>query len=122
MPTPPKKPANWGRVSKTLAFWVIVILIPVAFLQFTSGSREPAPDISYSRYSQELERNNIKRVVVQGEEVIVGEFNAPVAVGSGARPASRFTVQLPVSGSEDEVKRLRERNVDIKAEKARASR
>ena len=66
MPTPPKKPANWGRVSKTLAFWVIVILIPVAFLQFTSGGREQAPDISYTRYSQELDRGNIKRAVVQG--------------------------------------------------------
>jgi cell division protease FtsH len=121
MPTPPKKPANWGRVSKTLAFWVIVILIPVAFLQFTSGGRDQAPDISYTRYGQELERGNIKRVVVQGEEVIVGEFVAPVAIGSGTRPAQRFTVQLPVSGSEDEIKRLRERNVDMKAEKARVS-
>jgi cell division protease FtsH len=34
-PTPPKKPFNLGRFSKTLSFWILVILIPVAFIQFS---------------------------------------------------------------------------------------
>ena len=32
----PKTPGNFGRFSKTLAFWLLVILVPVAFLQFSS--------------------------------------------------------------------------------------
>ena len=35
-PTPQKKGTNWGRWSKTLSFWILVILIPVAFIQFSS--------------------------------------------------------------------------------------
>ena len=53
MPTPPKKPFNWGRFSKTLSFWIIVILIPVMFVQFSNGGREQAPTIDYTRYSSE---------------------------------------------------------------------
>jgi cell division protease FtsH len=34
---PPNKPGNWGRLSKTLAFWILVLLVPVAFIQFSSA-------------------------------------------------------------------------------------
>src|ERR687883_282081 len=33
LPVPPQKPSNknfnWGRLSKTLSFWILIILIPV---------------------------------------------------------------------------------------------
>ena len=31
----PKKPTNWSKVSKQLSFWVFVILVPVAIIQFS---------------------------------------------------------------------------------------
>src|SRR5688572_18070581 len=121
MPNPPKKPANLGRWSKTLAFWVIVLLIPVAFLQFTSGNREQAPKITYTRYRAELERGNIKKATIQGGRVIVGEFEERVSVPNAQRPVQRFSMNLPVADSEDEVQRLRDKNVDIDAQDARTS-
>jgi hypothetical protein len=63
MPNPPKKPANWGRASKTLAFWLVVVLIPVLLLQFTGAGRRDAAKISYTRFTQEVERGNVKEVV-----------------------------------------------------------
>src|SRR3712207_3536239 len=119
MPNPPKKPANFGRWSKTLAFWVIVLLIPVAFLQFTSGGRDTAPKISYPRYRTELDPGNITKAIIQGGRVVVGAFAAPVNVGNGGRPARKFTAQLPVADSEEEVKDLRGRGVDIESQDAR---
>ena len=41
----PKKPINWGRFSKTLSFWILVILIPVAFLTYGNGRETQAPEI-----------------------------------------------------------------------------
>ena len=45
-PTPPKKPFNLGRFSKTLSFWILVILIPVAFIQFSSSRADSASEIN----------------------------------------------------------------------------
>src|SRR5918993_4081857 len=121
MPNPPKKPANLGRWSKTLAFWVIVLLIPVAFLQFTSGNREQAPKITYTRYRAELERGNIKKATIQGGRVIVGEFEERVSVPNAQRQVQRFSTNLPVADSEDEVKDMRARGVEIDSQEARTS-
>ena len=44
VPTPPKNGNNgfnWARFSKTLSFWILIILIPVALIQL-SGNRSDA--------------------------------------------------------------------------------
>ena len=53
-PTPPKKPFNLGRFSKTLSFWILVILIPVAFIQFSSNRSEAARSPVSSPRSSEI--------------------------------------------------------------------
>ena len=40
----PKKPIQWGKFSKTLAFWVLLLLIPVIFITYSvavEASRQP---------------------------------------------------------------------------------
>ena len=39
---PPNKPGSFGRLSKTIAFWMLVILVPVAFIQFSSAKNDAA--------------------------------------------------------------------------------
>ena len=73
-PTPPKKPFNLGRFSKTLSFWILVILIPVAFIQFSSGRNDSAPQISYSQYDQELQKDNLRSVTIEAGSRVIGEF------------------------------------------------
>ena len=73
-PTPPKKPFNLGRFSKTLSFWILVILIPVAFIQFSSSRSDSAPEINYTLYDQELQRDNLKEVKIQAGSRIVDTF------------------------------------------------
>ena len=51
----PKKSFNWGRFSKTLSFWILVILIPIAFLTYGNGREAQAPEVNYSFYRQQLE-------------------------------------------------------------------
>ena len=38
----PKNPGGLNRFSKTLAFWLLVILVPVAFLQFSNTKTDAA--------------------------------------------------------------------------------
>ena len=122
MPTPPKKPANWGRASKTLAFWLVVILIPVLLVQFTGAGRGDAAEITYTRFTQEVERGNVKAVIVRGGTNVAGEFNAPVNAGRGPRAAQRFTTQLPGNTiTDNQLKLLTDKGVNIAAEEPRAS-
>jgi len=88
-PTPPKKPFNLGRFSKTLSFWILVILIPVAFIQFSSSRGDSAPKVNYSLYDQELQRDNLRKVTIQAGSQVVGEFKQPV---------SRFLKEMRVVG------------------------
>ena len=49
-PTPaPKGGPSWGRISKNLSFWILVLLIPVAFFQF-KGAAGQAGEINYTRF------------------------------------------------------------------------
>jgi cell division protease FtsH len=118
-PKSPKKPVNWGSFSKTVSFWILVILIPVAFIQFSGRGAEQAPTISYSQFDRELASDNIARVSIEAGRAISGEFKNRIAVKG--RQVGKFHVRLPVENSEDEVARLREKGVEIQAEGARPS-
>jgi cell division protease FtsH len=116
----PKKPTNWSKVSKQLSFWVFVILVPVAIIQFSGKGAEAAPEIPYTPlYDQELQKNNIEKVTIQSGRLLTGDFKQKVAVKG--RLVQRFKVLLPTENSSDEVARLREHNVQIQAEDARPS-
>src|SRR5580765_6332074 len=118
-PTPPKKPFNLGRFSKTLSFWILVILIPVAFIQFSSSRSESAPDISYTLYDNELQRDNIKEVKIQAGSRVIGAFKQEDFVGQ--KPAKRFTLKYPMENNPAELERLRAKNVNIIGTDARPS-
>jgi cell division protease FtsH len=116
----PKKPTNWSKISKQLSFWVFVILVPVAIIQFSGKGSDAAPEISYTpQYDQELQRNNIDKVTIQAGRLLTGEFKQKVPVKG--RLVSKFKVLLPTENSSDEVTRLREHGVQIQAEDARPS-
>ena len=63
---PPNKPGSWGRLSKTIAFWMLVILVPVAFFQFQGAKSDPAPRLDVTQYEDQLDAGNISKVTVDG--------------------------------------------------------
>ena len=118
-PIPPKKQFNWGRFSKGLSFWILVILIPVAVIQFSGSKGEPATSINYSDYRAELDRGNISRATIRAGSTVTGEFTQRVMVQG--REVKKFTVKLPMTDSPDEVKELLAKKVVIDAQEARPS-
>ena len=117
----PKKPFSWAKFSKTLALWVLLLLIPVVFISYSGGGADSAPTISYTQYGQELDHDNISKVTIQGGRAIVGEFKEPVTVAPGGKAVKKFNTRLPVDNSAEEVARLRNHNVQIDAEDAHTS-
>ncbi|MGH7651360.1 MAG: ATP-dependent zinc metalloprotease FtsH [Gemmatimonadaceae bacterium] len=115
----PKKPTNWSKLSKQLSFWVFVILVPVAIIQFSGKGSDATPEISYSQYDQELQRNNVDKVTIQAGRLLTGEFKNKVAVKG--HYVQKFKSLLPTENSSDEVARLRDHGVQIQAEDARPS-
>ena len=103
---------SWGGRSKALSFWALVILVPIIFLKLSKGSADQTPEIDYSRYSEQLEQNNIASVVKSGAK-LTGEFKSPIT--EKGKEARKFTVQLPFEESESEFARLREKDVTIAA-------
>jgi len=114
-----KKDANWGRFSKTFAFWILVLLVPVALIQLSSQRNDSSPKINYTQYRQQLAADNIRSVTVQAGKYVQGEFRSPVNVQG--REVRRFTTNLPAEHSEKEIDALSSKSVVIEAQDARPS-
>src|SRR5262245_37979570 len=97
LPPPPPK-FSWGRLSKPVAFWMIVILVPVIFFQLTAKRGAEAPEIPYSDFIAALDRGNIRSVEIEDLRDVRGEFKSPERIG--AHDVIRFSVQLPFAASE----------------------
>jgi len=116
LPPPPPK-FSWARLSKTVAFWLIVILVPVTFFQLTARRGGEAPEVRYTDFAAALDRGNVKSVEISDLRDITGEFKAPERIGD--RDVLRFTMELPFEASESFVARLRDAGVPVSAKRAR---
>ena len=115
-----KKEFSWGRFSKTLSFWILILLIPVVLIQL-SGNRDGATkQITYTQYRDELEHDNIASVTITAGKLVTGKFRNRVTVGTQGE-ARNFTVRLPVENSESEVAALNAKGVAIEAKDANIS-
>jgi cell division protease FtsH len=102
---------NWGRFSKTLSFWVFILLIPVVLIQLAGPRSEATTDINYTEYRAQLQANNIKDVTVSAGKNITGTFKQATVIGQ--KTAKRFSLQLPVANSQAEIDQLTSRGVTI---------
>ncbi len=112
-PTPPTPPSNFGRLSKTIAFWLLVILVPVFIIQYAGGSKDGASEVKYTEYGLQLQADNIQQVTITGGKLIEGTFKSPVMVDS--RQVRKFTVKLPVQNSDKELEKLNAKGVIVDA-------
>ena len=121
VPVPPKngnnKGFNWGRFSKTLSFWILIILIPVALIQLSGTRADSAAEIRYDQYRQQLNAGNIKEVVVQGGKNVTGTFREPQVIGN--KPSSHFLIQFPAANSPQEIDLLMSKGVQITSQDQR---
>ena len=108
---------RWARLSRSLAFWALIIMVPLIVIQMVGSGRRDVQELSYTDFLRELEQGNVLKVsVIEGKE-LQGELRAPV--GTSGQPASEFWTKLPVWHSEDLLKRLEASGVVIEGKEAR---
>ncbi len=108
---------RWARMSRSLAFWALIILVPLIIIQLLGSSRREVQELSYTEFMHELDDGNVLKVsVIEGKE-LEGELRAPV--GTAGEAAREFWTKLPVWHSEELLKRLEASGVTIDAEDAR---
>ncbi|MCC7194817.1 MAG: ATP-dependent zinc metalloprotease FtsH [Gemmatimonadaceae bacterium] len=118
-PQPPK-PNGFGRISKTLAFWLLVLLVPVAFLQFSKSGTDSVAKLEYWQFADEVRKDNVDKVTVVGSNEIRGEFRG--AFAQDGRSATKFVTRLPGANISDrEMDLLTQHGVKVNAEEARTS-
>jgi cell division protease FtsH len=115
-PQPPRE-FNWGRVFRTLSFWALLIVGSVALVQFAASRREQALELSMTQYYEELERGNIAAVEISDRDNVRGQFRRPVT--SRNVTSQNFRVSLAFEMTPDEVRRLREQSVEVRAKESR---
>ena len=105
-PTPPEEAVQLGRFSKTLSFWILVILIPgrvhsVLERRDGCGARDRLHALRRSSSSATTSRGRRSRPAARS----IGEFKQPVSVNNRAGARSSPS-QLPVENSDAELERL----------------
>jgi cell division protease FtsH len=117
--TPPNNKFTWSGLSRNLVFWLLIILIPIAFYQMVGANREAAEEISYTQFKNYLDQDNIARVELTSGKFVEGEFKRPITVDG--RQVERFSVVLPIQDSELFLERLEEQSVPITAKEPKPS-
>jgi cell division protease FtsH len=116
-----KKEFSWGRFSKTVAFWILLILIPVVLIQLSGTKSEASKQISYTQYRDELDHGNISKVTITAGKTVTGRVKQPITVAGSDQQYRNFSVRLPVENSEAEVAALNAKSVAIDAKDAGVS-
>jgi cell division protease FtsH len=117
-PTQNRK-VSWGALSRNIVFWILIVLVPIAFYNMVGAGREQYLDVTYSTFVTELDRANVERVEITSGKFLQGTFKGLVQVEG--RKVERFRVILPVQDSDLFVQRLEQRGVIIDAKEPRAS-
>ncbi|HUQ18638.1 MAG TPA: AAA family ATPase, partial [Gemmatimonadaceae bacterium] len=113
IPQKPKTPGKWGKASKQLSFWVLLVLLAGTLFTYMSGAKDSAADINYyPEFTQELERGNISQVSVEDKLNVTGKFRSRVQFNN--RPVSAFRMILPKEFSDRDMDKLREKNVQVR--------
>ncbi|HEY2824531.1 MAG TPA: ATP-dependent zinc metalloprotease FtsH, partial [Gemmatimonadales bacterium] len=110
---------SWGALSRNLVFWLLIILLPIAFYQMLGSARPEYVDLPYSTFSQELDQGNIAQVEITSGKFVKGDFKHAIVVDG--RNAERFNVVLPIENSEAFIQRLQTHQVPIDAKEPKPS-
>jgi cell division protease FtsH len=113
IPQKPKTPGKWGKASKQLSFWVLLVLLAGTLFTYMSGAKESAAEINYNpEFLQELERGNISQITVEEGKTVTGKFRSRVQFNN--HPVSSFRVILPKELSDADMAKLTEKHVAVR--------
>ncbi|MFN2421663.1 MAG: ATP-dependent metallopeptidase FtsH/Yme1/Tma family protein, partial [Gemmatimonadota bacterium] len=110
----PNRP-RFSNLSKSLALWLLIILIPLTVYQLFMPRERAAVDIKYSEFVEQLDAGNVESVMIT-ERQVNGELRQPAraATERGSRPYEQFRTVLPFEDP-DLVRMMQEKGVAVEA-------
>jgi len=95
-PGRPPEASGWRRASRSLLFWLFLVLLSISIFQFFNRSRRQEVVITYTEFRQQLEDGNISEVTII-EKDIRGELkNASSKLTDGdLKEYQMFVVHIP---------------------------
>jgi cell division protease FtsH len=105
--------SRWGRITRTVSFWVLIILVPITLLQLTGARERPRELLEYWRFRQEVARGNVKDAAFVDGTVVEGALRAPITVlhGTEQRQAELYRTRLPTKDPQNLVADLEKAGV-----------
>ncbi len=118
-PIRPDPGNRWARLSKTAAFWMLMVLIFLMAMQFVRGQDGAVAELNHTEYKAQLDAGNISKITVIGDRRVEGELRAPV-VRDGAE-LREFETILPSDMTDGMLEQLDNEGVVVVAELAEQS-
>jgi cell division protease FtsH len=111
-----KNQFQWKKSSKTLIFWIVLLVLSILLFQYYSRGKKDVVDISYSEFKQELSQSNVKSVVII-EKDVEGEFVKEIKKDQRGKIGtySNFRLHLPVE-SQELIGEMESKGVQIEAQ------
>ncbi len=115
----PKGKMNWNSASKNLVFWMLIVLLSVAFYRITVRGGDDHQEVPYTTFRVQLDDGNIASVEITDGKFVQGEFKRDISVEG--RAVHDFSVVLPIQDSEELLSTLEEQEVTITGKVPRPS-
>jgi len=79
----PKRPKDsgepgWNRLSRNAALWLLLILLPILFIQLMPGREDPTVELTYSEFRAELAQGNVHSVTVIDQSRVEGALRRAI--------------------------------------------
>jgi len=90
------KSSKYGNMSKNIAFWILIILLPITILSLISPQKETVRKVNYSQFMKYVTEGKVKSVTIT-EKKILGEMKPDGATANAkdADSSQAFETFLP---------------------------
>jgi cell division protease FtsH len=111
---------RFQRYSRTLSWWMIIILIPLLILQMFGQRRQDREELAYMpHFLTQLDGNNIVELTIIDGRRVEGTLRNSVAVED--RTVREFWTMLPAADSDRILARIEASNVPIRGAESRTN-
>ncbi|MBI4513208.1 MAG: ATP-dependent metallopeptidase FtsH/Yme1/Tma family protein, partial [Gemmatimonadetes bacterium] len=113
-------PSRWGHLSKNLALWILILVVPVFLFQLMSRGSRQVQELTFTDFVRQVESGNVLRVTIIDGRRVDGELKTELpSARPGGRPVNRFRTLLPARDDPTVIKFLQDNGVVIAAGEAR---
>ncbi|MDP2498333.1 MAG: ATP-dependent zinc metalloprotease FtsH [Candidatus Palauibacterales bacterium] len=107
---------RWSGLLRTLAFWALIVFLPLTVFQVMEGGRTSSTELSYTRFRQQVNEGNVATVTIRDAREVSGELRRPVTMDG--TESARFSTRLPADADPELLDRLVSDGVEVRAEES----